>query len=377
MIAYFDNAATTFPKPEEVYAAMDNATRNFGVTPGRGQHILSAKANRTVENARELILELLHCTNKKAVFTHTATEAINLILNGLHVPEGANVYISPFEHNAVTRTLYHLSKKTEFNLITLSIKDSYVFDLTEIQKQFADNKPYLLVVSHVSNVFGCVAPVTEIFSIAKKYDAITVLDMCQSAGLFDLQISSDIFDYVVFAGHKTLYGPLGISGFISAFPQKLDPLIFGGTGVHSASQEMPDDLVQYEAGSHSSTLASGFEAALLWIRQIGIEHIFQKEQENRQRLIEILNKKDNITIYAPLKGTGIISCIFDGYSPNEIGQILGEKIACRTGLQCAPFAHDFIGTFPAGTVRFSVGYFNTQEDFLQLDEMLTYIEDNS
>lgn len=379
-IAYFDNAATTFPKPDIVYTSMDHCARNFGVSMGRGQHLLSAKAAYIVDETRELLLQLFCCSNKKVVFTNTATEAFNIILTAKTVTSGSTVYISPFEHNAVTRLLYHIGTINDISVEQLSVnKATLEFDLSGIEKQFENKKPSCVIVSHASNVTGGIAPIEEIFTSAKKYNAVTVADMCQTAGLIDVNISSSIYDYVVFAGHKTLYGPLGISGFICSDPYVLSPLIYGGTGAESADQDMPKNSPErFEAGSRSSSAIAGLNAALKWILDIGINEIYQKEEANKKRLIGILSEYDNIKIFRPAKQIGLISCLFDQYSSDEIGQVLSEKnIAFRSGLHCAPYAHKFIGTYPAGTVRFSVGYFNDDYDFQMLKQALDHIRENS
>ena len=290
--AYFDNAATTYPKPECVYQAMDSFNRECGVSLGRGQHKLSAKATFVADETRELLLQLFHCSNKEVVFTSTATEALNIILNGICVPEGANVYISPFEHNAVTRTLYHLQSKVKYNIIQLEVrKDNFIYDMKAISEQFASAIPYVVIVSHASNVIGAIAPIEDIFSLAKKYNSITVADMCQTSGLIDTNISSNIYDYIVFAGHKTLYGPLGVSGFIGNNLSMLPPIIYGGTGIESANQDMPKDSPErFEAGSHNTAAIAGLNAAIKWILEIGIDNIRTKEQENYNKLCKILDK---------------------------------------------------------------------------------------
>lgn len=378
-IAYFDNAATSFPKPETVYQAMDDCARNYGVSIGRGQHLLSAKTSFMADETRDLLLQLFHCSNKKVVFTNTATEALNIILTPQMIPKGGIVYISPFEHNAVTRVLHHIAEIHNITIVQLTVNHNTLnYDLNKIQQQFKEAPPHCVVISHASNVTGGVAPIREIFTLAKKYDAVTVADMCQTAGLIDVDISSSDFDYVVFAGHKTLYGPLGISGFICQYPEQLSPLIYGGTGVESANQTMPlSSPERFEAGSHSSIAIAGLNAALKWMIETGIQNIFEREQENKKRLREIIAQYDNIQMIQAENQIGLISCLFDQYSSDEIGQVLSEqRIAFRVGLQCAPYAHRFINTFPAGTVRLSVGYFNTDEDFHMLDDALQYIYEN-
>lgn len=378
--AYFDNAATTYPKPECVYQAMDSFNRSCGVSFGRGQHKLSSKASFIADETRQLLLQLFHCNNKKVVFTNTATEALNVILNGISIPKGANVYITPFEHNAVTRMLHHLQSKEEFNIIQLKVNKNYFsYDLKKIEEQFSSDKPYAVIASHASNVIGAIAPITEIFSLAKKHNSITIADMCQTAGLIDTDISSSIYDYIVFAGHKTLYGPIGISGFIGSNLSELSPIIYGGTGIESANQDMPVTIPErFEAGTHNTVAIAGLNASLKWLLETGVENIRIKEQENHSKLCAILDKFENITYFNPANSVGVVSCLFDGYSSDEIGQVLSDNnIAFRSGLHCAPYAHQFIGTFPAGTVRFSVSYFTTNEEFKKLEKVLKYICDNS
>lgn len=379
-IAYFDNAATSFPKPEAVYQAMDDCARNYGVSIGRGQHLLSAKAAYVADETRELLLQLFHCTNKKVVFTNTATEALNIILTSQIISEGCIVYISPFEHNAVTRTLHHIAENKHIKIRQLMVdSDTLCYDIHAIQQQFQDEPPHCVIISHASNVTGAVAPIRDIFSLAKRYNSVTVADMCQTAGLIDTDISSSDFDFVVFAGHKTLYGSLGISGFICQYPEQLPPLIYGGTGIESANQDMPmSSPERFEAGSHSSIAIAGLNASVKWILDTGIQNVYEREQDNKRRLVELLTQYDNIRIIQAENQIGLISCLFNQYSSDEIGQVLSEQhIAFRSGLHCAPYAHRFINTFPAGTVRFSVGYFNTEDDFSMLDAALQYIYENS
>lgn len=380
---YFDNAATTFPKPEEVYAFMDTFYRECGVNVGRGQHKLAAKASALVSDTRKLLLDLFHCSNKKVIFTHTATEALNIILQGLILSDDCNVYLSPFEHNAVTRVLTHLQDTYKLNVIPLVVKkEDLSFDFERIKYQFAEKKPNLVVISHASNVCGSVAPIHELCALSKPFGATNIIDMCQTAGLVDTDLSSNNIDFAVFAGHKTLYGPLGVAGFVCSSNLRPIPLLYGGTGVDSANQSLPENIPErYEVGSPNIHAISGLYAALRWIKAIGIEQIYEKERRNHDKLLAVLNRFDNIKVFAPANintGIGVVSCVFDGYSSDIIGNVLSEHdIAVRTGLHCAPNAHRFLGTFPAGTVRFSVSYFNNNTDFQILADVLSCIEDNS
>jgi cysteine desulfurase family protein len=381
-IAYFDNAATTFPKPEEVYVFTDRFYRECGVNVGRGQHKLATRASALVAETRSRLLELCHCPNKSVVFTHTATEALNTIIRGLQWRDGMNVYVSPFEHNSVIRTLHHLSKSYAFTVFDLAFdKNNCCYDLDGIGGQFLGKKPNVVIASHASNVCGIVAPILEIAKAAKGYDAVTVFDMCQTTGLIDTDLSSDTVDYAVFAGHKTLYSPFGVAGFIGKPVPMLDPLIYGGTGVDSASTELPETVPErYEAASPNIQAIAGLNASLRWIKKTGIGHIYWKEQENRERLVSLLGRYENVRIVPQGGGDfiGVVSCVFDGYGSDNIGKILSDRnVAVRTGLHCSPTAHRFLGTFPSGTVRFSVSCFNNDEDFALLEDALSYIQENS
>lgn len=383
MVAYFDNSATTFPKPKEVYSFMDKFYRENGVNVGRGQHKLASKASFLVDETRKLLLEILHCKNKGVVFTSTATEGINLVLQGREWKENSIVYISPFEHNAVTRTLFHLKDRYSLKIKRLAFnREKIEYDLEQIKADFKEENPDVVICSHSSNVFGIVAPVEKIVEESKKYGAFNFIDMCQTAGLIDLNVGNENIDAVVFAGHKTLYGPLGVSGVVMKKDIDLKPLIYGGTGVESANQNMPDIFpIKYEGGSHNILAISGLNASLKWLKNIGIENIYKKEKEIFNKLISLLKNYENIEIVGYREAeeqVGVVSCVFKGYAPDEIGQVLSDMdIAVRTGLHCSPYAHEFFGTFPAGTVRLSVSYFTTDDELDKLKVALDYIRENS
>lgn len=379
-MAYFDNAATTFPKPEEVYQYMDTFYRNYGVNIGRGSYDTAITASSVMEDTRNLLLELFHAQGKKVLFQPTATEALNLVLRGLPWQDGMVVYVTPFEHNAVTRTLNYIQKDYKLRIIELAVdRNTLSYQLEKIAYQFQDTQPSVVIASHASNVCGVIAPIEKIFPLAKKYSAVTVADMSQTAGLVDVDLIAAQVDYAVFAGHKTLYGPFGASGAIVPPNVDLLPLIFGGTGIESANPLMPDILPEkYEAGSHNVQAIAGLYAALKWSKKTGISAIREQESRARERLLKILSDYPFIqTIKGEASTVGVVSCVFDGYSSDSIGQVLNEQgIACRVGLHCAPTAHRFLGSFPAGTVRFSVGYFTTEKDFEKLQAALDYIEEN-
>ena len=380
-MAYFDNAATTYPKPDSVYYYMDKFYRQTGVNVGRGNYETANSAKKMIDETRTLMQELLHCPSKQTVFTPTATIALNIILQGLIRSGVKNVYISPFEHNAVTRTLYFYEKKGEITVNELFVSSELEYDLERIRYQFDDAKPDMVVVSHASNVIGLIAPIEEIFELAKQYDAYTVADMSQTAGLVDCNVGLSTFDFAVFAGHKTLYGPTGVSGFVMKPDIKLPAVLFGGTGTESANQDMPDDLPErFEMGTLNIAGIAGLNAALKWNKETGLETIAEKEETNREKLLSILREYEWIKIVGneeDKKYVGIVSCLIDNISSDSAGTIFSEhNIAVRTGLHCAPLAHKFLGTYPAGTIRFSINFFTSDEDFNDLKKALDCIEDN-
>lgn len=381
-MAYFDNAATTFPKPECVYKAMDEFYRNSGGNAGRGEYAIAKNSSQIIKETRELLQDILHCPTKQVIFTPSATLAMNMILQGLISLNKKNIYISPFEHNAVTRVLHHFEESGAIKVHELVVTNTLEYDLERIKYQFANNKPDIVVISHVSNVIGLVSPIESVLSLAKSCEAITVIDMAQSAGLIDYNVGSSNVDFAIFAGHKTLYGPTGISGFVMNTAIKLPPVIFGGTGYDSLNQDMPDSLPEkYEMGTLNIVGVAGLNASLKWIKSITISELYAKEKEHRERLLKLLGNYNFINVIGNVPGrdyAGIVSCVIDGISSDSAGGIFDQcNIAVRTGLHCAPKAHAFLKTLPAGTVRFSVNYFTSNEDFEQLREALDYIEENS
>ena len=379
-MAYFDNAATTFPKPNIVYDFMCDFYKNSGANAGRGHYGMAQSAAALIKDTRERLQKLLHCPAKQVVFTPTATIALNIIIQGLIKKGLRSVYISPFEHNAVTRTLHYFEEKGDIVVNKLYVNRDLGYDLERIRFQFDDIKPDLVIISHASNVIGLVAPIEEIFAIAKEYKAYTVADMSQSAGLVDTNVGLNCFDFAVFAGHKTIYGPTGISGFVMDPAVVLEPVLFGGTGFESANQNMPMSLPErYEMGTGNIAGMAGLNAALKWLEKQCIGNIWALEMQHRKRLLEIINRYDFLKIVGnndEQKFVGIVSCIMEGISSDSAGAIFDRfGISVRTGLHCAPLAHQFLGTYPAGTIRFSIGYFTSDEDFEALEEALDGIEE--
>lgn len=380
-MAYFDNAATTYPKPDIVYSFMNEFYKINGASAGRGNYETAVSAGCLIAETRSQIQDLLHCPTKQVIFTPTATIALNMILQGLIQNGIKNVYISPFEHNAVTRTLYAYEKQGKIKVHQLIVSEDLAFDFERIRYQFETVSPELLVVSHASNAFGLIAPVEELFKLGKQFNAITVLDMAQTAGLVDINVGLNVFDFAVFAGHKTLYGPTGIAGFVLNSDIQLPPILFGGTGYESANQDMPVSLPErYEMGTQNICGIAGLHAALRWISSISVEVLRKKENENRKRLLDILSGYWFIKVIGnnpQREYVGIVSCLIEGISSDSAGKIFNDAgVSVRTGLQCAPLAHQFLKTYPAGTIRLSVSYFTSENDFQSLIDVLDHIEDN-
>jgi selenocysteine lyase/cysteine desulfurase len=324
-----------------------------------------------------MLLDLLHCNGLyETVFMPSATIALNTILRGLNLSKTDTVYISHFEHNSVTRVLYYLQKTIGFKLEYIEVTDNFKYDLDAIKRQFINNKPALVVMSHVSNVCGLIAPVEDIAKLAKGFEAVTVVDGAQACGVIDINLQN--IDYYVFAGHKTLLGPFGVAGFVCRKNSSLKSFVLGGTGVDSANKEMPSTIPErFEAGSQNLMAIAGLNYSLKWRNSIGIKSIHEKEKKNYDSLYAILSAYDFIKIYGDKENSSaIISCNFKDYSSDEAGRILNNYgIAVRTGLQCAPDAHRFLGTFPEGTVRFSISYFTNEDDLKNLKSALDEIEE--
>lgn len=380
-MAYFDNAATSYPKPDIVYSFMDRFYRSHGGSAGRGDYALADSAKELIDETRSLLKELFHCPAKQAAFTPTATIALNMIIRGVIEQGARTIYISPFEHNAVTRTLYHFEKLGLITITELAITDQLKYDILRIRYQFDSARPDLVIISHASNVIGLVAPVEEIFALSKEYGAVTLVDMAQTAGLIDLNVGLETIDFAVFAGHKTLLGPTGISGFLMKPSFALPPVLFGGTGYDSANQDMPESFPErYEMGTLNIVGIAGLNAALKWIKGQTIAKLYEKEAARRKELLTLIENYDFLTVVGNVEGNqyaGIVSCLVDGISSDSAGGIFSERgISVRTGLQCAPRAHQFLGTYPAGTVRFSVNALTNDTDFEALRDALNDIEMN-
>ncbi len=375
---YLDNAATTFPKSEAVYKAMDDANRRFAVNAGRGSYKLAREANAIIDDTKERLLRLVSASStSKVVFTPSITISLNMILQGITWQKGDIVYVSPYEHNAVARTLEKLKNDFQIVVKLMPLTEEFDINLPLLESLFITDRPKCVCCTGVSNVTGYILPTKEIFKAAKECGAITILDSAQSLGIIEQKL--DDIDFLAFAGHKTLYGPFGIGGFIDNSRVKLKQVIVGGTGSNSLILSMPEETPnRYESSSPNIVAIAGLNAAL---EELDVNHNFKFEKELTEYAIEKLEEISNIRIYKSKKmdsQIGIISFNIrnSGLSADDIGNILDEEfgIAVRTGYHCAPYIHNLLGDIEySGTVRIGLGKFNTREHIDALCDALENI----
>lgn len=375
---YLDNAATTFPKPESVYQIMDKANRNYAVNAGRGSYKQARFSAKIIDDTKNKLRQLINAdTSASVIFSPSITIALNQIIFGYQWKGGEIVYVSPYEHNAVARTLNYLKKIYKITIKELPIdKQTLEIDLEKMSYEFSKNHPDAIFCTHVSNVIGYILPIKEIFEEGKKYNSFNVLDSAQSLGLIPIDSKQIKVDIIAFAGHKTLYGPLGIGGFFNITAVKLQEFIVGGTGSSSLSLDMPqNETDKFEAASKNIIAIFGLNAAL---KEIDIESNLRKEMELKNYLIGKIEKIQNINMFLPQdrdKQIGIISFVINGMLSDDVGLILDEdfNIAVRTGYHCAPFIHKYLkDENQNGTIRVGLGRFNTKED---IDKLIDALEE--
>lgn len=378
---YLDNAATTFPKPESVYAVQDEISRTLAVNAGRGSYRASHKASVIISDCRQRMSKLAGCREDHLIFAPSATIALNQIILGLPWNRYKTVYVSPYEHNAVIRPLRRICDANGIDFIVLPVASDGSLDLSKIAIQFAKQKPDYVFMTHVSNVTGYVLPVKAVSELAHKYEATVVVDCSQSMGLLDASLDSIGADFSVFAGHKTLYGSFGIGGWAARNTDMLETVICGGTGSDSLNQHMPSDVPgRFEAASPNIIAIAALDEALKWRETLGAGEAETRERMLTTRMLDGLSKNKSIQIYRTEDAEahiGVISFNHKAYMADELGMILDQDfgIAVRAGYHCAPLVHEMIGSIPKrGTVRASVSYFSTEEDVDKLLDALKELD---
>jgi cysteine desulfurase / selenocysteine lyase len=364
MFLYLDNAATTYPKPPAVYGAVRHALEEVGATPGRAAHHRARVALGIVASARARVARLLGIDNAdRVVFTKNATESINVVLKGW-LRDRDRVVISGMEHNAVVRPLRRL---TERGVVVETVRCSPggQIDLDDFNKRL-DPPPRLVVLVHASNVNGALQPVHEAAGMCSDAGVPMLLDAAQTAGVQPISAREWSLGMLACSGHKALLGPPGI-GILYIRPD-LDvlPLMEGGTGSRSEDVLQPGYCPdRYESGTPNLPGIAGLSAGIEFILEQGMDSIRKHELHLGSMLESGLAEMPGIKVFRPeVRGTGAVSFTVDGLNPNDAGSLLDEgfEIAVRTGLHCAPLAHQTLGTFPEGTVRVSPGYATTVDD---------------
>ncbi|MBU1149986.1 MAG: aminotransferase class V-fold PLP-dependent enzyme [Proteobacteria bacterium] len=377
---YLDNAATSWPKPPEVLKAMTDVLERVGGNPGRSGHRLSIAAARVIYDTREEIARFFGISDPlRVIFTGNATHAINLALRGILKP-GDHVVTSSMEHNAVMRPLRRL-EKLGIRLSIVPCASDGSIEVRDLEKAM-NSTTRLVVMTHASNVVGTLLPITEIASIAHQSGALLLVDAAQTAGAFPIDVRAVGINLLVFTGHKELQGPPGIGGLIiddNVDISQIEPLICGGTGSRSDSEEQPDDLPdKFESGTANLAGIAGLGAGLKWITDKGVDEIRDHMKKLSQALIDGLSTLPKVRIYGtldPERSVAIISFTVAGKHVSDIGLRLDEEygVLSRVGLHCAPAAHKTIGSFPEGTVRLAPGVFTTMSDIQEAIQAISKV----
>ena len=350
---YFDSAATSFQKPPEVAAAMQSALRTCA-SASRGGHRLALAANEALYDCRALAGELFEAEPEQVVFTMNATHGLNIAIASL-VPQGAEVVISAFEHNAVVRPLYARGAR-------LLRAGSALFSPEEFLESFEEKlrrRPAAAVCTHVSNVFGYVLPIERVARLCRRYGVKLIVDASQSAGTLPVSLRQSGAAFIAMPGHKGLYGTQGTGLLLCA--DGAQPLLYGGSGSNSQLPTMPDFLPdRLEAGTQNVTSIAGLAAGMRFVRRVGRERIAQHVRKLLRRFRQGMEKMQAIESYFGEGQSAVASFRVRGVDCEEAAQRLSDHgFALRAGLHCAPEAHRSVGTLETGTLRASFGYFNT------------------
>lgn len=363
-IIYLDNAATTWPKPVVVLEAMIRFLTESGGSPGRSSHRLAQKAGVMVLETRDVLASFVNAEDPShVIFTKNGTEAINLAIQGLLKP-GDRVVTSAVEHNSVMRPLRQLEAQGKISLDIIPCDPNGQIDMGSCAA-LLQQSARLVVMTHASNVIGITNPIEMVGKLAHSAGAKFLVDAAQTIGVLPIDMQAMSIDLLAFPGHKSLFGPTGTGALVIGDGVKLNPIILGGTGSMSEKEIQPDFLPDaLESGTLNAVGLAGLLAGLMFIQQVGQGMILKHERSLMTHLISGLKKIPGIKLFGPNNHecfTNLISFNIDGLPSSEVGMVLDETygIMCRVGLHCAPSAHKTLGTFPDGTVRFSLGYLNS------------------
>ena len=380
MSIYLDNASTSFPKPKEVLDSINNFMINLGGNSGRGSSSSSLKSSHVIYNCREAIAQFFNFNkSENVIFTNNITSSLNILLNSI-VQEGWHVITSTMEHNSVLRPLFKLKEERNIELTVVQADNNGFVAAADIDSAIKDNTK-LVILSQASNVTGNIQPLKEIGELCRKKSIYFIIDTAQSAGSINVDFKELNCNALAFTGHKGLLGPQGIGGFIidDDLNDIAKPVFVGGTGSMSYSLVQPDFLPdKFESGTLNTPGIAGLYSAINFINKETINAIHTKEMYLSRLLLDDLNNMDYVTLYGPnttINRLSTFSINLNDMNSNEFSYDLDSKynIITRTGLHCAPLAHKTIGTENMGTVRISIGYFNTVEDIKSLIDAIYHI----
>ncbi|WP_320047849.1 aminotransferase class V-fold PLP-dependent enzyme [uncultured Ilyobacter sp.] len=378
-MSYFDNAATSYPKPDEVYSVLIETMKNRGGNPGRGSHRMALDAFRAVYETRVKLAKLFNVDDPlRIAFTQNATMSLNFAIKGVFKP-GDHVITTSLEHNSVLRPLFSMEQQGKVELTIIEADCQGIISLDDIEEAIQENTK-AIVITHASNLTGTIIPIKKIGEIVKKHGILLIVDASQSAGILEIDVKNMNIDILCFTGHKSLFGPQGTGGIYLRKGVEIKPLMEGGSGSHSKlkrqPQEMPDLL---ECGTLNAPGIAALGAGVDFIMKTGMGNIRKHENELTEAFIKGLKGIDKVRIYGPETGerTPVVALNMGNIDPAEVSALLDEEyeIAVRPGMHCAPLAHRSIGTYETGAVRFSFGYFNTKKEISEAIEAIKEIAD--
>ncbi|OPH53567.1 cysteine desulfurase [Paenibacillus ferrarius] len=366
-VMYFDQAASSWPKPPAVMTAMMACMEEYAANPGRGSHQMAVKASRALFETRKNLARLFGVKNPNDIsFALNTTHALNQAIKGFVKP-GDHVICTNIEHNSVRRPLEHLKATSQVELTYIHNDEYGDISLDELKRAFKSNTA-LVVVNHSSNLLGTIMPVGEIGELCRTHGAKLLVDAAQSAGILPIHVGSMNIDMLAFPGHKGLLGPQGTGGLYIHPDIDLDPLLHGGTGSQSEAIQQPTVRPdRYEAGTQNTVGIAGLNEGVKFVLAETVEKIHEKEWRQTQLLMEGLLGIQGVTVLGPQLGqnkTGIVSFNIDDADSSEVAFILDQsfQIAVRSGYHCSPLAHEAAGTLARGAVRASIGYFTTDHE---------------
>ena len=366
MGVYLDNAATSWPKPEAVYLAVDHFMREVGATPGRGGYQQEEEAQQIADETRAALAQLFHTPDPQGVvFTLNATQSINMALKGLLHP-GDHVVTSSIEHNAMWRPLKALEKRG-VEITTVPCTPDGMLDPADVEAAIRPDTR-LVAMLHASNVLGVILPIAEVGELVHHHKALLLVDAAQTAGNYPIDMQAMGIDLLAFAGHKGTFGPPGTGGLVVMPGIQLETWVEGGSGLLSRPETMPDELpLRLEAGTQNSAGIAGLLLGVQFVLEEGVEKIHTHEMTLASQLIEKLKAIPGLSILGPenlKQRTAVVSITVDNYIPDQLSAVLDKVfgVATRAGLHCAPQAHRMAGTLENGALRFSPGYFNSAEE---------------